>query len=168
MLSLSDARWSQVEGGYRVLYDPRLALAQLERDQDVDGAWSELWEGLYHQGHVGTASYAAVPHLLRVHRIRDVADWNTYALVGAIEQGRSTENNPPIPSWLKEAYDQAWREVPALALRDLSRSEHQTLAKAALGVVAMARGLRRAGEILLDFTDDELAEMIHEYRGETS
>ncbi len=29
----------------------------------------------------------------------------------------------------------------------------------------MARGLARVGQILLDFTDDELAEMIAEYRG---
>ena len=168
MLNLSDPRWSALQGGYRVAYDPRPALARLEQGRELAATWAELWQELYHQGDVGTASYAAVPHLVRVHRIRDVADWNTYALIGAVEQARSAARNPAMLPWLKDGYDQAWRELPAVAMRDLSRSEDRTLTQAALGVVATARGLRRAGELLLDFTEDELAEMIAGYRGETS
>jgi len=105
---------------------------------------------------------------VRVHRLRDVADWNTYALVGAIEKARSAARNPAIPPWLKSGYEEAWRALPALALRDLARSEEPLLARSALGVLAMARGLRRAGEILLEFTDYELGEMVSLYRVETS
>jgi len=32
----------------------------------------------------------------------------------------------------------------------------------------MARGLRRTAEVLLDFTEDELEEIVSRYRGETS
>jgi len=32
----------------------------------------------------------------------------------------------------------------------------------------MARGLRRTAEVLLDFTEDELDEMVFTYRGEAS
>jgi hypothetical protein len=92
MLDLSDLRWRQLEGGYRVHYDPRPALARLEQGADASQAWSESWQELHHQGDVGTASYAAVPHLLRVHGTRDVADWNTYAMPGGAGAARLHED----------------------------------------------------------------------------
>jgi hypothetical protein len=166
MLSLADPRWQQLEGGYRVRYDPRPALARLEKGADVSQAWSELWQELHHQGDVGPASYAAVPHLLRVHRARDVADWNTYALVGIIELQRGKGRNPPVPDWLKDGYEQAWRDIPLIALRDLARSQDPNLTHAALAIIALGRGLRRVGQVLLDFTEDELEEMVAAYLDE--
>jgi hypothetical protein len=68
---------------------------------DPRQAWSELWQELFHQGDVGTASYAAVPHLLRVHVARDVPDWNTWVMVGAIELARDMRRNPALPDWLR-------------------------------------------------------------------
>lgn len=134
----------------------------------VERAWAELWDGLHHQGDVDTAAYAAVPHLVQIHRRRDVPDWNTYAILGTIERERQARRNPAIPDWLVSGYESAWREIVELALRDLARSKDPLLVQAALGAIAMARGLRRAAEVLLDFTEDELEEMVSRYRGETS
>lgn len=167
MLDFSDPRWHQLEGGYRVLYDPRPALTQLERGVDVAAAWEALWQGLHHQGDVGVASYAAVPHLLRVHRMRDVPDWNTFGLVGIIEHSRHANQNPRLPEWLKSGYDKAWQAIAEVAGRDLMRSDDPILTRMALGVIATARGLRFAGEVLMDFTDDELEEMVLAYRERT-
>lgn len=91
----------------------------------------ELWQELHHQGDVGTASYAAVPHLLRVHRARGVPDWNTFALLGCIEQVRHADRNPDLPPWLRDGYDTAWRGIVGLALGDLARSEDPTLVRRA-------------------------------------
>jgi len=60
MLSLTDPRWRTLKGGYRTLYDASGALSRLAQGYDV---WEELWDKLQHQGDVGEASYAAVPHL---------------------------------------------------------------------------------------------------------
>lgn len=165
MLDLTDARWGELQGGYRVPYDPRPALAMLERQHDVPQAWEELWQELHHQGDVGTASYAAVPHLLRVHAARGVSDWNTFALAGCIEKMRHAGGNPDLPPWLRDGYEKAWRDIVPLALGDLARSSEPELVRAAIGVLAIARGLRCVGELVLYFTEDELAEMIEEYRG---
>ena len=105
---------------------------------------------------------------MQIHRRRDVPDWNTYAILGTIERERQARRNPAIPDWLVSGYQSAWREIIELALRDLARSEDPLLVQAALGAIAMARGLRRAAEVLLDFTEDELEEMVSRYRGETS
>lgn len=165
MLDLTDARWGELQGGYRVPYDPRSALVKLERGHAVADAWDELWQQLHHQGDVGTAAYAAVPHLLRVHGIRGATDWNTFALVGCIEQLRGVGRNPVLPHWLRDGYEKAWRDIVPVALGDLARSSDPELVRAAIGCIAIARGLRRIGEVLLDFTDDELGEMVDEYRG---
>ena len=165
MLDLTDARWTELQGGYRVPYDPRPALAKLEHGHDVAEAWDELWQELHHQGDVGTVSYAAVPHLLRVHKARGVPDWNTFALAGFIEQVRLANGNPEVPAWLRDGYDMAWKDIVGMALADLARSEDPTFVRSAIGVIAMARRLRRIGEVLLDFTEDELEEMVEEYRG---
>ena len=101
MLELDDRRWSELEGGYRVPFDPRPALRQLERGVGLSDAWRELWDGLHHQGDVGLASYAAVPHLVRIHAAHAAADWNTYALLEVIEWERHVDRNPTIPDWLK-------------------------------------------------------------------
>jgi hypothetical protein len=69
-------------------FDPRLALQNLESNVHVKEAWRELWEELHHQGDVGEASYAAVPHIVRIHRKRRLDYWNTYALVAIIELAR--------------------------------------------------------------------------------
>ncbi len=158
MLELTDPRWGQLTGGRRTQFDPRPALGQLDSGEAVERAWAEL----------DTAAYAAVPHLVRIHRRRDVPDWNTYAILGTIERERQARRNPAIPDWLASGYQSAWREIIELALRDLKRSEDPLLVQSALGAIAMARGLRRTAEVLLDFTEDELEEMVSRYRGETS
>jgi hypothetical protein len=163
MLPPDDSRWAELDGGYRLPYDPRPALARL-RDGD-DAAWDELWNELHHQGDVGVASYAAVPHLLAIHRERDVPDWQTYAMISTIEQCRAQQRNPKLPQWLEQSYWDAWHEVLGLACRDLARTEDGTTVRSILGAIALAKGLRSVGEVLIDFTADELSEMIELYRG---
>jgi hypothetical protein len=59
MLGAGDQRWSTLKSGYRMPFDPRPLVSQLEDAQHVEEAWSELWDELHHQGDVGEVSYAA-------------------------------------------------------------------------------------------------------------
>jgi hypothetical protein len=88
MLSFEDSRWNALTAGYRTPIDLRPILQRLESEQDAKQAWDELWQELYHQGDVGEGSFVAVPHLVRIHRLRGVSDWNTYALTATIELAR--------------------------------------------------------------------------------
>ncbi len=66
MMLLSDQRWKDFDGGYRVKYDASIPLSRLKNGiGDLDSIWSELWQNLHHQGDVGIASYAAIPHIAR-------------------------------------------------------------------------------------------------------
>jgi hypothetical protein len=70
MLALNDHRWTMMTGGYRTPLDPRPLLSKLESARDTAAVWAELWDELHHQGDVGDASYAAVPHLADIYRRR--------------------------------------------------------------------------------------------------
>jgi hypothetical protein len=113
-MDLDDPAWGRLLGGYRVPYDPRKALRALEQGDDTEGAWAELWNELHHQGDVGAASYAAVPHLVRIHAARGVPDWNTYALVAIVEEARRESRNPRLPANLRDAYEAAWHQLVEL------------------------------------------------------
>jgi hypothetical protein len=159
-MNLDDPQWSRLLGGYRVPYDPRKALLALERSDETDGAWKELWTELYHQGDVGEASYAAVPHLVRIQAARGAADWNTYALVAAIEIARRIGHNPELPGNLRDAYQAAWRELVKLGLHDLESAENPTLVTSILGVIAIGKGQFTLGQLAVDFDESERREMI--------
>jgi hypothetical protein len=158
-MDLHDPRWSELRGGYRIPYDPRGALRSLEQGTDVEAAWNELWNELHHQGDVGEASYAALPHLVRIQGMRRVPDWNTYALAATIELERDRGRNPQIPPWLAESYKTAWRRLLNLALQDLEKAKDDTLVRSIIAVIALAKRQVAIAEFAL-LTEDERREML--------
>ena len=162
MLPLDDPRWPTLLGGRSVPYDPRGAFRQLEAGE-VDAGWGDLWDGLHHQGNVNQASFASVPHLVRIQLQRGRLDWNPYALVATIELARDAPENPPMLEWLRPSYDAALEDLFALAIREFSRAASPTEAQALLSVLALSKGDRRRARILLVYTDDELDEMTEMY-----
>jgi len=159
-MNIDDPRWSRLVGGYRIPYDPRKALRALQQGGEIENAWKELWNELHHQGDVGEASYAAVPHLVRIHAARGVPDWNTYALAVIIEDARRQGRNPALPDYLREDYEGAWRELLELGLRELADAKETTLVTSIIGAIAMGKGLFVLGRLAVMFTEDELQEMI--------
>jgi hypothetical protein len=156
MLSFDDNRWNNLTCGYRLKCDPRPLLAQLESEQTRVTAWHELWEELHHQGDVGEASYASVPHLVRIHRKGGLDAWNTYAIVAIIELARGKGTNPEVPRWLEEDYFRAIRELAEIGTAEISRAEEPDAVRAILGVIAIAKGLRTHGEFLVEYSEDEM------------
>ena len=153
--------WSNLTGGYRMPLDPRPLVAKL--DAGPDTTWDELWGELHHQGDVGEASYAAVPLLVAIYRKRGVIDWNTYAIVAAIELARTNEDNPELPEWLKVEYFRAIRELAEIGAAELFRTDNVEAARAILSVIAIAKNLRTQAKILIKYTEDELLEIDSQY-----
>lgn len=153
-LDLDDARWATFLGGYRVPYDPRGALDALEQEVDVPGAWDELWNELHHQGDIGEAAYAALPHIVEIHELRGVADWNTYAIAATIELARDNPNNPAIPVELSTFYDVAWQRLVRIGLREFESATDETLVTSILAVLAIGKGLRTLGFLAVEFNED--------------
>jgi hypothetical protein len=130
MLSLDDNRWNNLTGGYTMKCDPRPLLAELKTEQNKERAWHGLWDELHHQGDVGEASYASVAHLVRIHRTSGTVDWNTYAIVATIELARGRGKNPEVPTWLKEDYLRAIRELAEIGAAEIWRTEEPEAVRA--------------------------------------
>lgn len=151
MILLDDKRWKEFEGGYRVNYDASIPLKRLESgDGDIASIWAELWENLYHQGDVGVASYAAVPHVARIVRGRGVLDFNPIALTVAIELARGRGENPNLPDWLEEDYHQAVRNLAGYLVESVDREWDKYVVKSALSLFAITKGCRDLGELIFE------------------
>ena len=164
MLSLDDPRWKHLEGGYRIPYDAAAVLSKLEAGGRHAEIWTELWNELHHQGSVGTASYAAVPHLVAFHLRTRSLDWNLYALAATIEVERHRRSNPPIPDWLLVDYQQAWRSLVEMSLDDLrAASVDAPTLESALAVIALGKGALKLGALLNHLDDGEVDEFVDEH-----
>lgn len=159
MQSLDDKRWQELAGGYRIPFDPRPFILQLQARKDTASAWHDLWEGLHHQGDVGEASYAAIPHLVRIYRQTGVRDWNTYAIAAVIDLARDSGHNPDVPEWLSADYFEAIRDLAEMAAREVLQEKDPEFVRAALSVLAIVAGARVHARFLLDYSGEELLEI---------
>jgi len=159
MLSLDDIRWTTMHGGYKMPFDPRPLFERLEAGIDTEAVWSELWNELHHQGDVDEASYASVPHLVRIYRKRTTAEWNTYAIVAIIELARARGSNPDVPEWLAKDYFAAIAELAGLGATEVLTTDDTERVRAMLGVIAIAKQLPIHGELLVKYSEDELADI---------
>jgi hypothetical protein len=159
MLPLDDELWQSLEGGYGIPYDASVPLRALEQADDLAPIWDELWNELHHQGDVGIASYAAVPHLVRIAKARDLADWNVYAIAATIESARLAEHTPSLPEWLESGYASAWRDLLVLGLEHLRSDTDEVTTRSILATVAIAKGLSKLGRLLTEFDESEIDEL---------
>jgi hypothetical protein len=160
MMEFDDPRWEEMEGGYRNLYDPRPVLNRMKAGDQA--CWDELWEELHHQGDVGEASYATVPHLVAICGRWPARDWNLYAIVGTIEIERHRQDNPLLPDWLLDDYRQAWTRLAELGQHDLMTTEDGLTIRSILGVLALARGKIKLGMSLCYGDEDEIDQLAEE------
>jgi hypothetical protein len=157
MLGLDDVRWNNLTGGYKTPFDPRPLLIRLETEPDAATVWDELWDELHHQGDVGESSYAVIPHLVRIHRMRGlIDDWNIYAIVAIIELARTETRNPKIPEWLEQDYFRAIEELAEVGIAEISRTKEPDAVRAKLSIIAIAKGLRNHGRFLVNYSESEI------------
>ncbi|MDH2433788.1 hypothetical protein QCD60_14540 [Pokkaliibacter sp. MBI-7] len=162
MLSYEDKKWNELIGGYKTLYNPVSALKMLERDPASKKAWDELWNELHHQGDVGSASYAAIPELVRIHQEVQFPASNFYSLASTIEIERHRKSNPLLPEWLEPSYFSAWCIILDLALKDVREARDQLSVHAILGALAIAKGALKLGALISYSDETEIEEQLNE------
>lgn len=116
MLALTSARWTELSQAYGDATDvPRLleALAELDDEDARAEVWFALWRLLHRPDEAYSASYAAVPHLLRIAAAFAVAERaQAFHLVSRIEIARRSAGSASMPEDLVTAYAAAVEELP--------------------------------------------------------
>ena len=87
--------------------------------------WFRLWNALCHQEDVYTASYAAVPELIRIAASRhSSARAECLLLASCIELERHNGRAPNLPASLVEVYRESLLSGASIAESSLSSTEH--------------------------------------------
>ncbi len=159
-MRLDDERWVGLEGGYRVPFDPRPLLVHLRLAPEDAGLWGELIDGLYHQGDVGEASYAAVPVMVSFAVALETMPWQMLVLVASIEMARTDGKNPPVPDWLEEEYGDALATLAEECMRRLPDVEVVEEARGMLAILALWKGFPMFARAVLEYSEEELAEIL--------
>ncbi|MCO6455369.1 MAG: hypothetical protein J5I93_08710 [Pirellulaceae bacterium] len=150
MLDLNDPRWKKYKGGYGVIYDASVPLRRLFEEGASQPIWDELWQELHHQGDIGAASYAAVPHLLEFARRSKKLDWNVFGLVATIEMSR--DEGPKLPKELAADYLAAIGATAEVLVTHPDRKWGAELMQVAATCLALTRGQRKFAEIYSEFS----------------
>lgn len=122
--------------------------------------WDQLWDELYHQGDIGTASLVSVPHLVRIYQERGVPDWNIYSLVSMLELHRAHDGNPDVPHWAVSDYESALKSLSTLGLKELPLAEEPETKRSILGLLAITHDARVYGRVLVELAEDEVEELL--------
>src|SRR4029434_3911202 len=117
MLELDSPRWSELRHAYGAASDIPDLLRQLDTLPAGDGTrepWFSLWSSLAHQGDVYSASFAAVPYVVKALQSAPAcADFTYFQLPAWVEICR-TKNSVAVPEDLAPAYFGALSQLPTL------------------------------------------------------
>jgi hypothetical protein len=120
-----------------------------------------LWSSLCHQDDVYTASYAAVPHIIRILASAPTrAHWDFFLLPTCIEISRLRSRGPDIPAELRDAYFGALQRIPSLAAAAAEAQWDEIYCRAVAAAIAVAKGQPALGEAILELDPDGVREFM--------
>jgi hypothetical protein len=163
MLSLDSPRWFELDHAYGAAGDiPRL-LKQLENlpsSRGQDEPWFSLWSALAHQGDVSSASFAAVPHVVKALTASpSTADYSYFQFPAWVEICRC-KKQVPIPSDLEAAYFGSLSQLPSLVAAASSRLWDADFLACALGAIAAAKNQPIVAEAALELSPETAKEFL--------
>ena len=155
MLSLDSPLWHGLMHAYGPAADTPRLLRQLEDLPKSDGGsepWHSIFSSLAHQGDVYPASFAAVPHVVRIlgkaPAEADAAFFHFPAWVEICRQHKSVA----IPEELEAPYFSALSQLPQLVAAAADREWTADFLRCALAATAAAKGSVHIAEAALELT----------------
>jgi hypothetical protein len=166
MIELSDKIWKTLEGGYGIPYDPSKILRKLADSaftDDVQHIFDELWENLYHQGDVGTASYLAVTALISICIGKRSFDWNYIGLCVTIENARLRGDNPELPQEYDDLYFGSITKFETYLISNFKSITDKESQRLVLSLLATVNGQPDLGHAIQKLDEDILTEFNSQY-----
>lgn len=156
-LSLDSPRWGELAHAYGTAEDIPALLRQLDELPGSEGdqePWFSLWSSLAHQNDVYSASFAAVPHVVRaLSRSPSTADISYLQFPAVVEAWRQAQG-VDIPEDLSADYFAALAELPRLVAQASSREWDGEFLACALSAIAAAKGFGTVAAAALELSPD--------------
>lgn len=164
MLPLDSARWRELEHAYGVAEDTPDLLRQLESQAEEESAdaepWFTLWNSLCHQGDVYDASFAAVPHVLRIAEAHPDLFSSSFLQFPACVEFCRRKAGGAVPVELELAYFAALERIPAILALASTREWDETFLRCALSALAASKGFPEVAEAALEMTSEAANDFI--------
>ena len=159
MLSLESPEWNTLSHAYGTAGDIPPLLTQLEQYplhvQYDEEPWHTLWSSLCHQSDIYSASFAAVPHILRLAAASPERICSSYLLLPAcIEASRLSDSAQTIPDDLAASYHSAIASLPGIVASCFHREWDDDWVRTATAALCVAKGHGRLATAILDLTPD--------------
>ena len=165
MLDLNSLRWSELRHAYGPATDIPDLLRQLESLPSSAGKsepWFSLWSSLAHQGDVYSASFAAVPHVVRcLAQSPAEADAGYFQFPAWVEICRQKNSVAILPD-LASVYFAALAQLPALIAAAAEREWDSDMLCCALAAIAAVKGSATVARAVLEI-NSEVAEEFMEW-----
>ncbi|NTF43365.1 hypothetical protein [Rhizobium rhizogenes] len=165
MLSLDDIRWSELQHAYGDASNipnllRRLASSPGPKRNHRDAPWFDLWSSLCHQGDVYSASYVAVPHIVKIAgEVKEPIDFSFFQMPAAIEIARLTGHGPDIPAAYADDYHRAIAQLVENVSLHRNEAWDQPMLLSAAAAQAVAKGHIDVAEALLNLDADWIAKI---------
>jgi hypothetical protein len=163
VLTLENRRWLELKHAYGAAGDIPALLRQLEQvpsSKDDAEPWFTLWSSLAHQGDVYSASFAAVPYVVKALASAPTkADHSYFQFPAWVEICRS-KNNVEIPEDLRAPYFDSMAQLPSLVAQAATRPWDSSFLACALAAVAAAKGQPAVAEAALELTPQVAQEFL--------
>lgn len=161
MLSLDSPEWKSLEHAYGSADDIPALLRELEafppHERYDDEPWHTLWSSLCHQSDIYSASYAAVPHILRIAAASPEHISSNYILLPTcIEASRLSSTAPPVPEHLASSYFEAIGRLPSIVAACFGRDWDDEFVRTATAALCAAKGHGSLASAILDLSEDVL------------
>ena len=159
--------WEKLEHAYGNAANIPALLAQLadfpSESSSENEPWLTLWSSLCHQGDIYSASFAAVPEIVRhLASAPERATFSYFCLPAAIEIARF-QNNVPVPEVLHAAYFAAIQQLGMLAGQLVTTSPDDVVAQAAIAAFTVSIGQHEYANLVLNVPKNELPEVMEWY-----
>lgn len=125
--------------------------------------WFSLWSSLYHQDTIYSASFAAVPEIVKLILLApERVTPSFFNLPISIEIARQKQNIE-IPTELSASYENAISELGRCALLCISHNHEEEFSRAATAAFAISAGQVEYAELLLEISNKEVKEALEWY-----
>jgi hypothetical protein len=159
MIPLKPSAWRELGHAYGSAENIPALLSRLAEYPDESDyqnePWFSLWSALCHQDDVYSASYAAVPHIVRLaERHPDKATMSYFLLPTAIEIDRAAGRGPTLPQELEQDYLQSLKQLGQIAAEQLKGTADELRSRYLRGAIAISEGDVASASCIIDPEDE--------------